>query len=142
LRNIAHYCSEPTQVLLERARSTIDPAARVAAYNEVDAAALGDLPVVPLYQKPSLLVTRSSLQGPRPSVGSSTDLWNVASWTGMARITVAVDSEPDLIDPVGGSTGGQAMVTGVLYPGLFVLTPELDYLPLLVESAETIIGGS
>ncbi len=49
--------------------------------NQVDEILWEDLPTIPLYQKPTYLPFRSSVQGVEDNPGTSGPLWNASDWT-------------------------------------------------------------
>ena len=140
--NVNRYCSDEVESLVGSTGSIVDPNERASVYNQADQLYLEDLAVIPLYQKPDLMAWRGDITGPQPNFGYSSDLWNIASWTGPSSLVVALPREPTTIDPM--STGddmANLILSTVLY-GAHGMTPSLDYVPVLVESVEVIEGRS
>lgn len=138
--NVNAYCSEAADAALEVARFETDPDRRAAAYNEVDRLYLDDLAVIPLYQKPTMLAWTSELSGPIPNYTRSSDLWNVAAWTGMSSIVVALPGEPTTLDPRSTADDAANAVLSTLMYGAFSMAPDQTQVPLVVSSAEIIEG--
>lgn len=138
--NVNRYCSEEVATLIRSAGSIVDPVERAAVYNEADRLYLEDLALIPLYQKPDLLAWRTGISGPEPNFSTSSDLWNIASWTGPASIVVALTREPPTIDPRSMADDSANLVLGALTSGAYGLTPSHDHVPVLVESVEVIEG--
>ena len=61
--NDAGYCNEKVDELLNKARSTTDPAARKAIYDEAQAILQDELPIVYLYYQPWPFAARADLKG-------------------------------------------------------------------------------
>ena len=138
--NVNRYCSEEVASLIRSADSIVDPVERAAAYNEADRMYLEDLALIPLYQKPDLMAWRTGISGPQPNFTTSSDMWNIASWTGPASITVALPQEPLVIDPRSTSNDSANVVLGTLTHGAHGMTPSHEFVPVLVESVDVIEG--
>jgi hypothetical protein len=139
--NFFRYCDEEVDVLIRRTDMIIDPAERAATYNQADELWLGATPMIPMYQRPTLLAWNSQLQGPGDNPSQVGPLWNVGSWTGMEEVRFGVEQEPEslnVLEPAGTEPGTRFMTTAIL-EGAFTITPEFEYAPLLVESAEPIV---
>jgi peptide/nickel transport system substrate-binding protein len=137
--NVNRYCNEMVDELVARTRGMLDEAERAATYNQADRLYLGDLALIPLYQKPALLAWASDLTGPDPNPWA-TDLWNVGSWSGRQTVVLALEAEPDTLAPLVPANDSVAMVRSAMYLGAFGVTPGLEYLPVLVTEAETVVG--
>ena len=138
--NVTGYCSEATDAALEIARSETATDLRATAYNEVDRLYLEDLAVIPLYQKPTMMAWRSELSGLTPNFTRSTDLWNVAAWTGKSSIVIALPGEPATLDPRSTVDEPANAVLSTLMYGAFSMAPDQTQVPLLISSAEIIEG--
>ena len=79
-QNYQSYCDEQVTELLAGTNSIVDPAERAAAFNEVDELLAEDVPVLPLYQKPSLFVWHDGIQGPKDNPTNQGPTWNVEDW--------------------------------------------------------------
>jgi peptide/nickel transport system substrate-binding protein len=137
--NVNRYCSPDVERLVRSADRIVDPEERAAVLNQADRLYLEDLALIPLYQKPNLLAWRSGIEGPEPNWSASTDLWNVAAWTGTDSIVVGLSSEPAELDPLSFSDDSADMIMAPLLYGAFGMGPSQDVLPALVESA-TVLG--
>lgn len=97
--------------------------------------------MIPLYQKPSFLAWNAVLAGPQINISRSTYLWNVASWTGKESVAVVLESEPEPAHPLSAPSDSLAVISAPLLLGAFAVTPELEYVPVLVERAEPMVGS-
>lgn len=140
--NVNRYCDPEVNDLIDSAGMIADPAQRADVYNNADRLYLGDLAVIPLYQKPSFMAWNNTISGPQVSLSRSTDLWNVAAWSGKDTVIVALDSLPDELDPVRGGDENTSMVLSAILTGAYGVTPGLEHVPVLIESAETIVSDS
>jgi peptide/nickel transport system substrate-binding protein len=140
LLNLNRYCSPGVASLVDQAAATLDRAVREDLYNQADALFLGDLAVIPLYQKPELMAWRETIQGPIHNHSRSSDLWNLASWTGQEAIVVAIPAEPTSLDPFVTTDDEANMVLATLLYGAFAMDPAYETLPVLVDSARVIEG--
>jgi peptide/nickel transport system substrate-binding protein len=137
--NVNRYCNDEVDALVKSTDSILDSAERADVYNEADRLYLDDLAIIPLYQKPSVLAWSVELSGPVPNMSRSTDMWNLAAWDGRELIVVALGSEPLLLDPVEPWNEDTALVMRSLVSGAFAITPNLEFVPVLIESAETYV---
>jgi peptide/nickel transport system substrate-binding protein len=139
--NFFRYCDEEVDVLIRRTDMIIDPTERAATYNQADELWLAATPMIPMYQRPTLLAWNSQLQGPGDNPSQVGPLWNVGEWTGMEEVSFGVELEPEslnVLEPAGNEPGTRFITTAIL-EGAFTITPEFEYAPLLVESAEPIV---
>ncbi len=134
--NVGRFCHPESESLLDAAAAILDADQRALAYSTVDSLFLGELAVIPLYQKPALLAWSSVLDGPRVNP-AGTDLWNVGEWQGADVVTVALGAHPGDVATLGPVDDAAAMVRDALYLGAFTLDPEWRILPELVVDAET-----
>ena len=79
-QNFTGYCNEEVSELLESSDTTIDEAERAAALNEADALMAQDVPTIPLFQKPTVLVYNNRLHGVEDNPTQQGPLWNVEEW--------------------------------------------------------------
>lgn len=138
--NVNRYCSDEVEALIRATETIVEPSDRIETYNMADRLYLDDLAVIPLYQKPVLMAWSTELSGPQPNYGFSSDLWNVASWSGKEAIVVALPAEPTEIDPLTRSDESANVILGTLLYGAFGMNPSHEYVPVLVESVEIIEG--
>lgn len=138
--NVNRYCSKEVEDLVRVAETTMDPEERAVLYNEADKLYLDDLAVIPLYQKPELLVWSADIDGPAPNFTRSTELWNVASWTGTDNLVVALPSEPASLSPLSTSDESANRVLSALLYGAFGMDPSYRQIPVLIDSVEVIEG--
>jgi peptide/nickel transport system substrate-binding protein len=139
--NFFRYCDEEVDVLIRRTDMIIDPVERAATYNQADELWLAATPMIPMYQRPTLLAWNSQLQGPGDNPSQVGPLWNVGTWTGMEEVSFGVEQEPEslnVLEPAG-TEPATRFITTALLEGAYTITPEFEYAPLLVESAEPIV---
>jgi peptide/nickel transport system substrate-binding protein len=140
LLNAARYCNPEVDDLVSLSRSMLGPAARASALNEADSVFLGEVAMIPLYQRPAVLAWSDELTGPEVNAWS-TDLWNAGAWTGVRDVVIAVDQEPvALISLV--PDGAAGMITRALYLGAYLVFPDGTFIPALVEEVEVVVRGS
>lgn len=140
LLNLSAYCSPVVESLVDEAETTVDRDVRDDLYNQADALFLGELAVIPLYQKPELMAWRESIQGPVHNHSRSSDLWNLAAWSGQDSVVVAIPDEPQSLDPFVTTDDDANMVMATLMYGAFAMDPSHETLPVLIESARVIEG--
>jgi ABC-type transport system substrate-binding protein len=137
--NVNRYCSADVEELVRSAERIVDPLQRAAAYNEADRMYLSDLAVIPLYQKLDLLAWSGQMAGLRPNYTSSTDLWNLAAWTGKREIVVALPAEPSSLGALPGDPSADTVLSSLLY-GAFGMDPTHAHRPVLVDSVDFVAG--
>lgn len=137
--NVNRYCDPELDALTRSTDHILDQVERASVYNEADASYLGGLSMIPLYQKPAFLAWNGLLTGPEINISRSTNLWNVASWTGKDSLVVVLQAEPEPGHPLSIPSEDLAVLSAPLLQGAFGLTPSLEYVPVLVESAELIV---
>ena len=67
--------------IFDQALVETDEDAAAALYNQADEILWEDMPTVPLYQKPTYLPYRSSVQGVEDNASTAGPLWNAYEWT-------------------------------------------------------------
>lgn len=138
--DVNRYCNQRVEDLVGSAAHIVDPEERAAVLNEADDLYLRDLALIPLYQKPRFMAWNAGIVGPAPNPNGSTDLWNVASWTGQKSVTVALPAEPASLDPrLHGDDNAEIVLSALLY-GAFGVSPSRQSLPVLVDDVE-VLGG-
>ncbi len=140
--NVNRYCNSAVDSLVHSTQSQADQSERTRTYNEADAEYLGDLAMIPLYQKPAFMAWNTELSGPELNISRSTDLWNIAAWTGKEVVVIALESEPQMLNPVGSHDRSEAMVLAALFSGAFGIDPNMEFRPVLIESAEAFVSDS
>jgi peptide/nickel transport system substrate-binding protein len=78
--NYLNYCNQKVTKLLATSNSELDPAKRAADFKQADALMAKDLPSIPLYATPAILVYKKGISGltNNPSLASPT--WNIQDW--------------------------------------------------------------
>jgi peptide/nickel transport system substrate-binding protein len=79
-QNYNGYCNEDVTDLLQKTNTLLDEQARADTYNEADALMADDLPVLPLYQKPTFFAWNESIQGPEDNPTNAGPTWNAGEW--------------------------------------------------------------
>ena len=78
--NAQSYCNEEVTKLINKTNTLIDPAERAATYNEADALMAKDLPILPLYQKPTFFAWKDTIVGPEDNPTQFGPTWNAGDW--------------------------------------------------------------
>jgi hypothetical protein len=123
----------------------VDLVERAAVYLEADAAFLDEVPLLPLYQKPTFLAWNTLIEGPADNSTQVGPFWNVGAWTGKELITYGADQLPDsmnILEPDGNLFAAGLVATAVL-EGAYTVLPDFSYQEQLITSAEPIVpsGG-
>jgi len=79
-QNFQGYCNEEVTDLLEESDTTVDPAERAALMNEADALMAEDLPILPMYQKPTFFAYSDRLQNAIDNATQNGPTWNAEDW--------------------------------------------------------------
>ncbi len=143
--NNLQYCNEEVDALIKQTDTEVDPAARAALYNEADALWLEEVPLLPLYQKPTFFAWNSAISGPQDNATQVGPFWNIAGWSGKELVTFGADQEPESMntfEPDGNLFAAGLIATAVL-EGAYTITPDFRYVEQLITSAEPIVpaGG-
>jgi peptide/nickel transport system substrate-binding protein len=75
------YANAKVTNALKRSDATLDVKTRMALVNRADAQMAIDLPVIPMYQKPTYFVFKSKLRGLRDNPTVQGPTWNTEFWT-------------------------------------------------------------
>ncbi len=139
--NNLRYCDEAVDALVKQTDTVVDPAERAALYNEADAAFLEEVPLIPLYQKPTFFAWNTLIEGPADNATQVGPFWNVGAWTGKEVITYGADQQPDsmnVLEPDGNLFAAGLVATAVL-EGAYTILPDFSYREQLITSAEPIV---
>lgn len=79
-QNYGEYCNAKATAAFNAATREFDAAKRTALLNQGDAQLAVDLPSIPLYTRPKLLITTGGLSGPVLNPTSEGAPWNVTTW--------------------------------------------------------------
>jgi peptide/nickel transport system substrate-binding protein len=79
--NYKNYCNRTVTSLLSRSDQSLVPRTRASLVNRADSIMATDVPVIPLYQKPTYFVFKTKLRGlvDNPTLQGPT--WNTEFWT-------------------------------------------------------------
>lgn len=141
--NNLRYCNEEVDALVKSTDSIVDPAERAAVYNQADDLWLAEVPMIPMYQKPSFLAWDAAITGVVPNANNITDTWNVGAWGGQERVVFGAEQQPESMnnwEPDGNLLATSFWFTPVI-EGAYKVTPDGRYEPWLIESAEAIVPG-
>jgi peptide/nickel transport system substrate-binding protein len=78
--NYTGYCSAKVSALLRRGNTELDPAKRAADFQAADKLLAADVPVIPLYQKPAVLIHKDDVLGMVANPGANGPVWNIEDW--------------------------------------------------------------
>jgi ABC-type transport system substrate-binding protein len=78
--NFTGYCSHTVDALLKAAAGELDPAKRARLFQRADAVMASQVPVIPMYQAPRVLIHRSDLLGMRQNPGIGGPVWAIEDW--------------------------------------------------------------
>ena len=78
--NWTGYCSHKVDALLKAGNAELDPAKRVADFQQADAIMSDTDPVFPLYQRPTPLIYKSNLLGMVNNPAIIGPFWNIQDW--------------------------------------------------------------
>lgn len=135
--NVNRYCDEAVDDLVAALQVETAAAGRRDLYREIDSLYLGDLAVIPLYQRPVTVAWDGAIEGPHVNMSRSTHLWNIATWVGAAEVTIGLDWLPSTLDPL--APGDAQLILAPLTAGAYSVDPSLRFVPMLITSAEAIV---
>lgn len=78
--NNTKYCNRNVDRLFGAAATEVDEDRRNSMLNAADLLIASDVPTLPLYQRPTLLVWNSAISGPQNNPSEWGPLWNVGDW--------------------------------------------------------------
>jgi peptide/nickel transport system substrate-binding protein len=78
--NYTGYCSHTVDGLMKAASGELAPLKRARLFQKADAVMATQVPVIPLYQVPVVLVHRVDLLGMRANPGVAGPFWNIEDW--------------------------------------------------------------
>jgi peptide/nickel transport system substrate-binding protein len=78
--NYTGYCSHTVDSLLKAANAELNPVKRAALYQQADALMATEVPMLPLYQRPVVLIHRSDLLGMVENPAGLGPFWNIEDW--------------------------------------------------------------
>lgn len=79
--NFGKWSNSRFDDLMKAAVSESDPARQAALANQADRVLWEDLPALPLYEKPAVLIVRDRFVGPNVNGGGDGVFWNSQEWT-------------------------------------------------------------
>ncbi|MDZ7673548.1 MAG: ABC transporter family substrate-binding protein [Acidimicrobiales bacterium] len=79
--NSTGYSNPEMEALYDQAFAETDSEVAAELYNQIDEMLWEDLPTIPLYQKPTFLPHRSSIEGVQDNATTAGPLWNAEEWT-------------------------------------------------------------
>ena len=78
--NFTGYCSQVVTYLLAASDGELNQGKRAADLDAADAALADDVPVLPLFQRPLLVVHQTTLHGVVANAALMGAFWNLADW--------------------------------------------------------------
>jgi peptide/nickel transport system substrate-binding protein len=141
--NNLRYCNEQVDGLIRQTDTQPDDADRVATYNEADDLWLAGIPMIPVYQKPTFLAWDSVIQGPADNPTKAGPFWNIGEWSGTDTVVFAADEEPvtlNVFEP-DSDVLAAGLVSSAVLEGAYAITPDFQFVPKLIVSAEPVIAG-
>ena len=78
--NYTGYCSHSVDTLLNAANGELDPAKRASLFQRADAIMATQVPMLPLFERPLVLIHRSNLLGMLANPASPGPVWNIEDW--------------------------------------------------------------
>jgi peptide/nickel transport system substrate-binding protein len=85
--NFARFSDPEVDALFEQATAELDPARATALANQIDRKLWEELPVIPLYQRPTFLAWRGTLRNVVENPSNEGPLWNAETWAYAAEAT-------------------------------------------------------
>ena len=81
-QNYKLYCNRKVDNLLKAGDAELDPTKRTADYQQAAALMAADVPVIPLYSPPNILVYKSAIKGMQDSNNPTQEgpTWNAELW--------------------------------------------------------------
>ena len=81
-QNYKNYCNRKVDALLKAGDAELDPTKRTAEYQQAATLIANDVPIIPLYSPPSILVYKSAIQGMQDSNNPTQEgpTWNMELW--------------------------------------------------------------
>lgn len=136
--NVNRFCAPEVEDLILAAQIEVDPVRRAELYSGVDSAYLSQIPMIPMYQRSVLMAWSERIIGPELNLSRSTDLWNIAEWVGASEVRIGIDRVPVVLDFL--VPGDAALILAPLTAGAYGIDASLRFMPMLIESAETIVS--
>ena len=78
--NYTGYCSDKATALMRQGNSELDPTKRAADFQAADTLMAAAVPVLPLYQRPTVLAYRSGVEGMVDNPSTFGPVWNIEDW--------------------------------------------------------------
>lgn len=130
--NPGGYSNEQVDALLAQATAEVDDTARAALLNQVDQALWQDPPNLPLYQKPTFVAYRDTIENVVDNSSAEGLTWNAQRWTrtdGGDSITVAAEQELSSWNTNLSTTNElwAAMVARLVWPQGYYVSPEVRF---------------
>jgi peptide/nickel transport system substrate-binding protein len=81
-QNYKQYCNKQVDALIHAGDAELNPTKRTADYEKADAIMSNDIPVIPLYSPPNILVYKSAIKGMSSSNNPTLEgpTWNAELW--------------------------------------------------------------
>jgi peptide/nickel transport system substrate-binding protein len=79
--NYTEYCNQKVTSLLKQSDVTLDEKMRTKLVNQADVIMADDIPMIPLYQRPTYFVYKSNITGMVDNASSQGPSWNAEAWS-------------------------------------------------------------
>jgi len=79
--NYTEYCNRKVTSLLSKSDKELNPAKRLSYINQADAIMANDVPMIPLFQRATYLVFKSTVHGLGDNASSQGPSWNAEAWS-------------------------------------------------------------
>jgi peptide/nickel transport system substrate-binding protein len=139
--NNLQYCNDKVDAIIKQTDTEVDPAARAALYNEADAIWLEEVPLIPLYQKPTFFAWNAQIVGPKDNATLIGPFWNIGAWSGKDLVIFGTDQKAMSMNILEreGNLFVTRLVAAAVLEGAYTITPDFSYVEQLVTSAELIV---
>lgn len=130
--NPGGYSNEEADALLAQATAEVDDTARAALMNQVDQLLWQDPPNLPLYQKPTFVAYKDTIENVVDNTSAEGLTWNADKWTrtdGEDTITIAAEQELSGWNTNLSTTSElwAAMVARLVWPQGYFVTPDVRF---------------
>ncbi len=135
--NNLRYCDETVDALIRQTDLATDPAERARLYNEADELWLAEIPLIPMYQKPTFFAWYSDISGPKDNATQVGPMWNVETWAGKDTIVFGADQQPESLNrqTPDGNLFAAGLVAEAVLQSAYTITPDFLYVPNLISDA-------
>ena len=123
--NFFRYCDEEVDALIRQTDVIVDPDERAAIYNQADELWLGAVPMIPMYQRPTLLAWDSVIQGRRQPIRDRPPSGTSLTGADKEEVNFGANMQPgsmNILEPDGNQIESIYIANAIL-EGAFTITP-------------------